>query len=129
MRQPAPLASELNSELGTRDSDGVPPIVHEVLRSPGQPLDPVTRAFMEPRFGHDFSKIRAHKDNRAGGLRANEQVAPATIPMSQWEATGISGDVPFTVDFPAPPLLTLPFNIPKPAAPPVPPPGPAPKAP
>jgi hypothetical protein len=56
-----------------------------------------------------------------------EQIA--TIPMSQWEATGISGDVPFTVDFPAPPLLTLPFNIPKPAAPPVPPPGPAPKAP
>jgi hypothetical protein len=34
-----------------------PPIVHEVLRSPGQPLDPATRAFMEPRFGHDFSHI------------------------------------------------------------------------
>ena len=37
-----------------------PPIVHEVLRSPGQPLDPVTRAFMEPRFGHDFSRVRVH---------------------------------------------------------------------
>lgn len=35
-----------------------PPIVHEVLRSPGQPLDAATHAFMEPRFGHDFSKIR-----------------------------------------------------------------------
>ena len=35
----------------------VPPIVHEVLRSPGQPLDAATRAFMEPRFGHDFSRI------------------------------------------------------------------------
>ena len=35
---------------------GVPPIVHEVLRSPGQPLDAQTRAFMEPRFGHDFSQ-------------------------------------------------------------------------
>lgn len=33
---------------------GVPPIVHEVLRSPGQPLDSTTRAFMEPRFGHEF---------------------------------------------------------------------------
>ena len=32
-----------------------PPIVHEVLRSPGQPLDPATCAFMEPRFGHGFS--------------------------------------------------------------------------
>jgi outer membrane protein OmpA-like peptidoglycan-associated protein len=40
----------------------VPPIVHEVLRSPGQPLDRETRAFMEPRFGHDFSRVptRAH---------------------------------------------------------------------
>jgi peptidoglycan/xylan/chitin deacetylase (PgdA/CDA1 family) len=35
----------------------VPPIVHNVLSSPGQPLDPATRAFMEPRFGHDFSGI------------------------------------------------------------------------
>jgi hypothetical protein len=41
----------------------------------------------------------------------------ATIPMSQWEATGISGDVPFFVDFAAPAHLTLPFTIPKPAAP------------
>ena len=38
----------------------VPPIVHEVLRLPGQPLDTETRAFMEPRFGHDFSQVRVH---------------------------------------------------------------------
>ena len=37
-----------------------PPIVHEVLRSPGQPLDPATRAFMEPRFGYDFSRVQVH---------------------------------------------------------------------
>jgi hypothetical protein len=42
-----------------------PPIVNEVLRSPGQPLDPSTRAFMEPRFGHDFSQVRIHTDERA----------------------------------------------------------------
>ncbi len=40
----------------------VPPIVHEVLRSPGQPLDVAARAFMEPRFGHDFSRVRIHSD-------------------------------------------------------------------
>src|ERR1700724_405492 len=45
--------------------DAVPPIVHEVLRSPGRPLDAATRAFMEPRFGHDFSAIRVHTDTRA----------------------------------------------------------------
>lgn len=44
---------------------GVPPLVHEVLRSPGRPLDPATYAFMEPRFGHDFSKVRIHNDAQA----------------------------------------------------------------
>lgn len=42
-----------------------PPIVHEVLNSPGQPLDPTTRDFMEPRFGHDFSRVRVHTDSKA----------------------------------------------------------------
>lgn len=41
------------------------PQVHDVLRSPGQPLDAATRAYMEPRFGHDFSKVRVHVDDRA----------------------------------------------------------------
>lgn len=43
----------------------VPPIVYEVLHSPGQPLDAATRAFMEPRFGHDFSNVRVHTDAKA----------------------------------------------------------------
>lgn len=43
----------------------VPPIVHEVLRSPGQPLDAESRAFFEQRFGHDFSGVRVHTDTRA----------------------------------------------------------------
>jgi outer membrane protein OmpA-like peptidoglycan-associated protein len=42
-----------------------PPIVHEVLRSPGRPLDPATRAYMEPRFGHDFGQVRVHTDEQA----------------------------------------------------------------
>ena len=39
--------------------DVAPPIVHEVLRSPGRPLDDQTRGFMESRFGHDFSRVPA----------------------------------------------------------------------
>ena len=35
------------------------PIVHDVLRSPGRPLDPTTRTFMESRFNHDFSRVRS----------------------------------------------------------------------
>lgn len=42
-----------------------PPIVHEVLHSSGQPLDPETRAFMEPRLGHDFSRVRVHTSSKA----------------------------------------------------------------
>jgi outer membrane protein OmpA-like peptidoglycan-associated protein len=37
-----------------------PPTVQEALRSPGRPLDAEVRAFMEPRFGHDFSQVRLH---------------------------------------------------------------------
>ena len=45
--------------------------VHEVLRSPGQPLDSATRAFMEPRFGHDFSSVRLHTGGAARSSTAD----------------------------------------------------------
>ena len=48
------------------DSSNVSPVVHTVLNSGGgQPLDTTTRAFMEPRFGHDFSQVRVHTGARA----------------------------------------------------------------
>src|SRR5207244_13056903 len=31
----------------------------------GKPLDDATRAEMEPRFGHDFGRVRVHSDARA----------------------------------------------------------------
>ena len=43
----------------------IPPVVHEVLRSPGQPLDSATRAFMEPRFGYNFGNVRVHNDTKS----------------------------------------------------------------
>lgn len=52
-------------EGGNRDIEEFPPIVHDVLRSSGQPLDLATRGFFEPRFGHDFSKVRVHTDAQA----------------------------------------------------------------
>ena len=42
-----------------------PPIVHDVLGSPGRPLEPGTRATMERSFGHDFGSVRVHTDARA----------------------------------------------------------------
>jgi hypothetical protein len=43
-----------------------PALVHEVLRSPGQPLDAATRRFFEPRFEQDFAAVRVHTDGAAG---------------------------------------------------------------
>ncbi|WP_331739527.1 DUF4157 domain-containing protein (plasmid) [Streptomyces sp. NBC_00015] len=39
--------------------------VHDVLRTPGQPLDPATRTDMESRLGADFSDVRVHSDDAA----------------------------------------------------------------
>jgi len=46
-------------------SGALPPIVREVLNSPGAPLTAEARAAMEARFGEDFSTVRIHADPRA----------------------------------------------------------------
>lgn len=57
----------------------VPGIVNEVLSSAGRPLDPVTRAFMEPRFGHDFSRVRVHTDERASQSASSVSAVAYTV--------------------------------------------------
>ena len=42
-----------------------PPVVGEVLRSPGETLDAETRSLMESRFGRDFGDVRVHADELA----------------------------------------------------------------
>lgn len=42
-----------------------PPIVHDVLRSQGRPLDREVRNQLEPRFGHDFGRVRVHTGDQA----------------------------------------------------------------
>jgi hypothetical protein len=51
--------------IGPAETGVAPPIVHEVLNSPGQPLDRATREFFEPRFGHDFSHVQIHANQPA----------------------------------------------------------------
>src|SRR5262245_22781470 len=46
--------------VNTNDVGEAPDIVHDVLRSSGQPLEASARAYMEPRFGQDFSGVRVH---------------------------------------------------------------------
>jgi hypothetical protein len=54
------------SKPSLNEATSTPSRVDELLSTnEGQPLDDSTRAFMEPRFGHDFSRIRIHTDQRA----------------------------------------------------------------
>ena len=51
---------------GTPDPTAtLPPVVHQALSTPGQPLDPAAREFFEARLGHDFSSVRVHADRQA----------------------------------------------------------------
>lgn len=54
-----------SADAGGTEQLAIPPVVHETLSAPGQPLDPTTRAFMEPRFGKDFGRLRVHNDAQA----------------------------------------------------------------
>jgi hypothetical protein len=49
-----------NSELTS-----TPPIVSQVFDSPGQPMDHLTKRFMEQRFGYGFDGVRVHTDDNA----------------------------------------------------------------
>ena len=56
-----------NYSLGAlqREPATAPPIVDDVLRSSGEPLEADTRRFFEGRFRHDFGAVRVHRDARA----------------------------------------------------------------
>ena len=65
MRMPEPQLQTKHAGTGGLEQTEVPPTVREALSSPGQALDPATRAFMELRFGHDFSSVRVHTETKA----------------------------------------------------------------
>jgi hypothetical protein len=60
LRMPDPGATT-QPKRAAGDSSGT----DELLHSTGQPLDSTTRGFMEPRFGHDFSRVKVHADSSA----------------------------------------------------------------
>ncbi len=87
MRMPAPSLREgtgsailqRHASEATAPAD-VPPVVGEGLRSPGAPLAAETRAFMEPRFGRDFGKVRVHTDARADRAAAGVNARASVLP-------------------------------------------------
>ena len=90
MKTSAPqVLQEKSSDAGLQRSASnsspiiAPPIVYEVLRSSGQPLDTEARSFMESRFGYDFNQVRVHTDSKAAqsaqSLRARAYTAGSNI--------------------------------------------------
>jgi outer membrane protein OmpA-like peptidoglycan-associated protein len=81
---------------GSAAPELAPPIVHEVLRSPGRPLEPVVRAQMERRLGHDFSRVRVHTDARAAdsahAVRAEAYTVGADVVFGAGRYSPASGD-------------------------------------
>jgi hypothetical protein len=65
-----------------------PPAVHDTLNSPGQPLDAATRSFFEPRFGHDFSRVRVHTDGKAAKSAAQINAVAYTVGSNIVFSTG-----------------------------------------
>lgn len=72
-------AEEASSRTtATRPSARTHAIMQETLQTPGWPLDATTRAFFEPRFGHDFSRVRVHADAAAADSARALQAAAFT---------------------------------------------------
>jgi hypothetical protein len=64
----ASLAVRTQPAAGGGRSPGpglAPPIVHDVIESPGTPLNQQTRDYFEKRLGRDLSQVRLHNDDRA----------------------------------------------------------------
>jgi hypothetical protein len=52
---------------------------HEVLRTPGEPLDGTTRTMTESRPGHDFGALRIHAGSRAARPAIAVHSVPSTV--------------------------------------------------
>jgi hypothetical protein len=64
-RIPQERVSAKHVDSGYSGTVDAPAGVQDVLSSSGQPLDGASRKFFEPRFGHDFSRVRVHTDATA----------------------------------------------------------------
>src|SRR5579862_9057247 len=64
-RQTPSVASPVPSGRSVYARSPLGAVVQNVLNSPAKSLDSNTRGFFEPRFGHDFSRVRVHSDAEA----------------------------------------------------------------
>jgi hypothetical protein len=65
VRSAPPAIQRRSSNSAHTMPEEVPPQVAAALAASGKPLDASSRQFFEPRFGHDFSRVRVHVDDAA----------------------------------------------------------------
>jgi len=56
---------QMKGEFSSGAGKAAPPVVSEVISSPGQSLDAGTKQFMESRFGYDFTDVQIHNNSMA----------------------------------------------------------------
>lgn len=67
------------THAGSGAHEAVPASVEQTLGSPGRPLEPVTRSFMESRFERDFGQVRVHDDAGAAQSAADVNAHAYTV--------------------------------------------------
>lgn len=78
------LRQPMLSRAATHTADGgteAPTSVHRTLATAGDPLPAPLRRTLEPRFGHDFSRVRVHRDAQA--LQSAREVHAAAYTVGQ----------------------------------------------
>jgi hypothetical protein len=58
----------------------------QAMRSGGQPLPKSLRNYLEPRFGHEFSQVRLHTDDRA--IQASKEIGAKAFTLGKHIAFG-----------------------------------------
>jgi hypothetical protein len=66
-----------NSDHAAQNSSSLPST--RAVAASGAPLQPNTRALMETRFGHDFSQVRVHTDDKAAASARDANARAYTV--------------------------------------------------
>lgn len=79
IRAPQEQQGHIQRSSTTPATMSVPTSVHSVIDSSGTKMDSATLAFMEPRFGQDFSRVRVHTDSKAARSAADIHARAYTV--------------------------------------------------
>ena len=89
-RPVARVSRRANASAG--GTQAAPPSVSRAVGQAGEPLGQAERAYFEPRFGHDFGKVRVHRD--AAAAASARDVAARAYTVGQHVVFGAGSYAP-----------------------------------